>query len=670
VSLLTPWSALLAAAVAVPLLVLLYFLKLRRQPLRIASTLLWRKSFEDLQVNAPFQRPRWSLLLLLQLLLLLAVLGALAQPVLRGEALPASRVVLVIDASASMNAMMPAADSSRQAETRLDAAKRAASETVDRLSRSNVPAQIMVLSFGSSAQVVSGFETNRSAVLNAIDSIPPTDEPADLDAALQLAGAYAGQRDEADEQPPDVLLYSDGCVGEPGTGTSDAGGGAGSSGGGFAIRAGRFRFIQIVQSSEPTNNLGIVAFSALRDDDDPTQVHIFGRLLNAGAEPVETVVTLSANDQPVTLIRRTVLAATEAGPGEEGVSATIALDGGAVLKLSHNHRDQLAVDNEALLVMNPPARPRIVVVYPEGGSPDAFLKNMLEELDPQALTVLSSPAFEAIDAQQIDSGALYDLIVFDRVSPARLPWTPTLTIGATLPGVTLKESPGAAGGGRMILSWDRQHPLMRHVSLDTILFTDFGGFELPTGALPLAFGPDGPVIAMLRSRGARHVAVGFELMNSNWPWHVSSAVFLKNAVELLTLDESGAAGVAYQPGQPITLRAAAGATELIVQGPDVIAVRVPSAAGGGRSVTIPALQLAGLYTIQGAAPPQDRLALSVVSDVESDIRPRHSITVNSETQASATVSSAAPRELWPWLAGAALMLLVMEWLLWCRRTAG
>src|SRR5688572_5629676 len=51
VTLLSPWSALTAAAIAIPLLVLLYFLKLRRQRLTIASTLLSQKSFEDLQVN-------------------------------------------------------------------------------------------------------------------------------------------------------------------------------------------------------------------------------------------------------------------------------------------------------------------------------------------------------------------------------------------------------------------------------------------------------------------------------------------------------------------------------------------------------------------------------------------------------------------------------------------
>ena len=58
--------------VSIPLLViLLYFLKLKRQPLEVPSTYLWSRTIEDLHVNTIWQRLRQSLLLFLQLLLLL-----------------------------------------------------------------------------------------------------------------------------------------------------------------------------------------------------------------------------------------------------------------------------------------------------------------------------------------------------------------------------------------------------------------------------------------------------------------------------------------------------------------------------------------------------------------------------------------------------------------------
>ena len=110
---LAPTAAWIAAGVTVPLLVSLYFLKLRRRHVTVSSTLLWQKAIQDLQVNAPFQKLRKNLLLLLQLLVLAGLLLAFARPTLRGTAQPGQRVVIVIDQSASMNATDGLADSAR-----------------------------------------------------------------------------------------------------------------------------------------------------------------------------------------------------------------------------------------------------------------------------------------------------------------------------------------------------------------------------------------------------------------------------------------------------------------------------------------------------------------------------------------------------------------------------
>ena len=75
---LTPIAAVIAAGITVPVLVAMYFLKRRRRLVSISSTLLWRKAIQDLQANAPFQRIRRNLLLLLQLLALAALLLATA----------------------------------------------------------------------------------------------------------------------------------------------------------------------------------------------------------------------------------------------------------------------------------------------------------------------------------------------------------------------------------------------------------------------------------------------------------------------------------------------------------------------------------------------------------------------------------------------------------------
>ena len=61
------WQWGILAAIP-PAIVLLYFLKLKRQPLEVPSTYLWSRTIEDLHVNTIWQKLRQSLLLFLQLL--------------------------------------------------------------------------------------------------------------------------------------------------------------------------------------------------------------------------------------------------------------------------------------------------------------------------------------------------------------------------------------------------------------------------------------------------------------------------------------------------------------------------------------------------------------------------------------------------------------------------
>ena len=96
--------AAIAAAIAIPALLVLYFLKLRRREMAVSSTLLWKKAIQDLQVNAPFQKLRRNLLLLLQLLLLAAAAARAGRPVANYTPAPGKTTVILIDRSASMAA--------------------------------------------------------------------------------------------------------------------------------------------------------------------------------------------------------------------------------------------------------------------------------------------------------------------------------------------------------------------------------------------------------------------------------------------------------------------------------------------------------------------------------------------------------------------------------------
>src|SRR6202161_3614309 len=91
-------------ALTIPVVVVFYLLKRKRVVRLVSSTLLWQKFLAETQASAPFQKLRRNWLLILQILLLILAVLALARPYFRTRAKPSELRVLILDASASMQA--------------------------------------------------------------------------------------------------------------------------------------------------------------------------------------------------------------------------------------------------------------------------------------------------------------------------------------------------------------------------------------------------------------------------------------------------------------------------------------------------------------------------------------------------------------------------------------
>src|SRR6476659_8050236 len=104
----------------------MYLLKLRREEQTVSSTFLWRRMVRDVEANAPWQKLRRNLLLLLQLLLLALLALALARPFFRTAGIAGRNLIVIVDRSASMQA-------NDVAPSRLEAAKQQAGDLIDQL---------------------------------------------------------------------------------------------------------------------------------------------------------------------------------------------------------------------------------------------------------------------------------------------------------------------------------------------------------------------------------------------------------------------------------------------------------------------------------------------------------------------------------------------------------
>src|SRR5437870_453460 len=85
-------------------IIVLYLLRMRRKDMRVPATFLWPSMTYEIRANSFFQKLRFNWLMVLQLLALTAIVVAAARPQMRERSLSGSATVIIIDASASMNA--------------------------------------------------------------------------------------------------------------------------------------------------------------------------------------------------------------------------------------------------------------------------------------------------------------------------------------------------------------------------------------------------------------------------------------------------------------------------------------------------------------------------------------------------------------------------------------
>ncbi|MGQ0627325.1 MAG: vWA domain-containing protein [Phycisphaerales bacterium] len=712
---LAPLPGLVALSIALPLLIALYFLKLRRRPVRVSSTLLWEQSATDLQVNTPLRWLRFSWILLLQVAALLALVAAVARPALDSGRPIAARTFIIVDRSASMSAR----DGTRGADdlpaTRLDEAKRRALEFIDGLAVSASAREATVMTFAVRAEQIVPFTGAADDLREAVRGIEPTDQPGNMNELLRLvaglqpnAASGGPSNDAAPPPPPTIVLFSDaGSLGDVGR---------------SAAVPGDWRLVRCGPPPSPpaspgttTRNLAIVAAGAERDREDPASIRLFARLQNNAADAARTTLRVSVDGRPVEGAPPVQVDVPPRGPGGEpgeiGVSVLVPCAEGGIMVAALPGGDALPADDTAALLVAPLRRPRIVLVRdaapaPAGGI-DEVLPTLLGEMEAESFRTMSiedwNTAASAVSprggATTEPSPATADLVVFDRVAPAVPPRVPAISFGAPVTvsgdGGPPREpalrtlAPRAAEPRRAarVLSWVRAHPVLRHVGLDTFMAAPVSAFDAAgveaARAEVLAETSAGPLIILLGARpsvgdeGAerpRHLAVASEIALTNWAPDVSFPVFLQNAVEFLTARAERDAGQAFTTGQPITVRAAAGTKVISADGPARLSVPVVEMAmapgvadAGGPLVALGTLERAGLYRCTGARAEDAVLAVNLLDPAESALATADRLELGGISVAGpqgGTSGGGGPREIWPFFVALALLLTTMEWLVY------
>ena len=649
---LTPLTALYAAAATVPLLLLLYFLKLKRRELIISSTLLWKRAVQDLQVNAPFQKIRRNILLILQLLMLLAILLALAGPILSLTTGPPRRFVLLIDRSASMNA-------NDIEPTRLHAAKKQASTFVESLrgraffSLRDEVDQVMVIAFDEHARVMCNFTSDKRQLRSAIEAITAGDSGSALAEAVVVARAFAQSpgteaNNRSAETPAQLILFSDGRISD-----TDQ----------IAVGPDELIFNCIGKSQR---NIAITAMQARRSYENPDEISVFATIANYNTEEKACGVQLSINNnvraiRTVTIpLQKTGSTTTDAQPGKVSIDFSLSHAEAGIIEVRQLQSDSLSCDDAVWAILSPPRKLTVLLVT----TGNIVLQSALQACPLARLEVCTPDKFEAMDIGALSVEQPYDVIVLDNHIPAQLPRCRYLVFGHPPDGIDV--SVPAELENQVIVDWRPRHPVLKYVNLMNLFAARCYKMALPRDAETLAEFNETPALAVVRRMGSIFLLAGFDVLQTNWPFEPSFILFCYNATAFLGMQAGQNQETNLQVGQPIIVEGLLPETLAEVSGPGFAGREIKANATG--SLRFPSTEKVGVYSLKVPDQPLRLFAVNLLDLQESNIEPAREIVLSGlPVQARDNPLGRSNLPLWPFLVAIALALACLEWLIYNSR---
>ena len=513
-------TSLLLFGLAIPI-VALYILRLRRRREPVSTLMFWEELFRERQTTSLFQRLKHLLSLLLQLLFLTLLVLSIARPQFAFITKSARQLVLIIDQSASMNAIEEGTDG----RTRLAVAKEHALRSVDGLRFMD---EMTVISSHTRPIIHIPFTNHQKSLRAAINTIQPTDISTDLESAYDLADAIAQTKPN-----PEIVIFSDfQSVSETllAKFKSRSEQATDSEASDPEVKQ------HLIRIGEADDNVGITKFRVRKSLVNAFDYQTLLRVVNASAEEKKFNVELYF-DENLFDVRPYTLAA---GESKSEIFSNFAFEGGK-LKAVLDIQDPLVSDNIAYATL--PKRDFIPVLLVTAENP--FLQKALAVDEQIQLTVLTPTEYETDvlpESANSQRNKHYQVVIFDRYSP------PSLGDGNYMfiypPAVDASETPngpgykpvlqwdiGAALETPIITDWERTHPILQHVHLENVQIGTAYQVTPPSTAQVLARSFESPVLFIDVKPNRKVVFAAINILESDLPLRIAFPVIIANTIQ-------------------------------------------------------------------------------------------------------------------------------------------
>ena len=610
-----------------PIVVLLHFLKLRRQRHVVPSVMLWLEAIEDMKANVPFQRLRNSLLLPLQILFLLVVVGGVARPALRQFGGLAEQSIVIIDTSASMGA-------TDLGETRLDVAKAEALKLINQL---GADGQMMIMDTSRPPHNIrQAFTSNTEKLRQAIENLSVVHTPPTLKAVFDSVSVYASVPGAQVAQNPNaagVVFISDNFGALPNSASPV-----------------QFQKIGLGNRSE---NIAIVQFSVTRALIPPNRYQVLVGVQSFADTPKEFQVQLGIEGKSFFADESVVL------PPKETTSILFSLEDderfyGQVVTARLDIDDDLSVDNVAAAILHPPPTWKVLLVSDRNQPPlTAILKT-----DPHV-------TLNQVQTADYHSTGGNDILIFDQFVPDPLPEGNVVLLNPIggLPFMPTQEDSQPT----QIIGQHPTHEVMRDVSMIDLEIKASLRIQLPLWGIPLIETNQTSLIWLGEQDNQKVVVFGFDPFDldvSNFATSIPSApILMSQLLEWLGTATHPIRPDLVKPGEPVRIY-----LEHISE-VERITVQMPN--GDSRELQVRDSRIVftdttkvGVYTVFVDGELFGRFAANLLNPQESDLSPPQLADASNAGAGTERVRSNLPevnREIWGYAAFLALLLLIVEW---------
>jgi len=592
----------------IPLLLALYLLKLKRRTQIVSSCMLWDQVIEDMKANTLFQKLRKNLLLPLQIIFLVAIIFAIARPIIQKSTIVAQNSILIIDGSASMK-------STDVGETRFQKAKQEAIKMVNELRGGG---KMMIILAGPYPKIISGLTSDKISLKDSIDKLQAGDTTTDMGKVLRMALSYSKELKQSE-----IVILSDGAVNiDENIGSIDT----------------PLRFIKF--GSNNANNAGIINIEVNQEAPDTRSglqvlVHLknFSRLKRQSA-----LLELYLNKKLIDVRQINI----EPQERRSVIFDNIKYARGyieAVLDLD----DDLSVDNRAYYALNDLKPFRILME----GNGNTFLEKAIRSY---------SSRIEVHTGNDLKDD--YDLAVYDGSLPASLPDKSMILInpGASLPyGKLLSQK-----NEPRVIDWDRSHPIMRFVDLSDLQIDSISNYEMPSWIKPVAETDRGILLWAGENNGRRVVIIPYDTHPgalNNFAMLSAFPIFIFNALEWIA--ETGKPDTQLKPGEVFSM---------YLKDQQQPKVRKPNGDEVNAKIKDNILVFGdtgevGIYEFTDKS---KAFAVNLLDEAESNIQPADRIDISGQEIASSAFTT-SNREIWNIILVIAIIVLMAEWWVYNRR---